>query len=378
MDIDVTKLKVAIVHDWLTDFGGAEKVLIAILELFPQADLFTLVDHMDEHKKGQIKEHRITTSFIQNLPFSKTKYRNYLPLMPIAVEQFDLTDYDLVLSSSYAVAKGVITGPDQLHISYCHSPIRYAWDMQFQYLKESNLVRGVKSGLVRYLLHKIRIWDHRTANGVDHFIANSNFIRKRIKKVYGREAPTIYPNVNVKDFALKEQKDDFYLTASRMVPYKKFPLIVEAFNQMPDKRLIVIGEGPELSRVKALARENVTVLGYQEFDVLIDHMQRAKAFVFAAKEDFGIIPLEAQACGTPVVAFGQGGCLETVRDGLTGVYFKQQTSLSVIKAINEFELKTFNPVEIRKHALSFSEERFKEQLLNFIKDKWQLHISDLN
>ena len=376
MEIDLKLCKVAIVHDWLTDFGGAEKVLIAILELFPQADLFTVVDHMDDSKKGIIKDHKITTSFIQNLPFSKAKYRNYLPLMPIAIEQFDLIDYELVLSSSYAVAKGVITGPEQLHISYCHSPIRYAWDMQFQYLEASKLTKGLKSKLARYFLHKIRIWDYRTAHGVDHFIANSNFIGKRIKKVYGRESTTIYPNVSVNAFKLKEQKDDFYLTASRMVPYKKFPLIVEAFNQMPDRKLVVIGDGPDLDKIKAIANENVTVLGYQEFDVLKDYMQRAKAFVFAAKEDFGIIPLEAQACGTPVIAFGKGGCLETVKDNITGVFFNEQTSSSIIKAIFEFELKTFDPIEIRANAISFSEERFKEELYDFIEDKMEIHKND--
>jgi glycosyltransferase involved in cell wall biosynthesis len=255
--MEVKNYKIAVIHDWLTDFGGAEKVLQAILELLPNADIFTVVDHMDKTKKGNIANHKITTSFVQNLPMSKKKYRSYLPLMPIAIEQFDLSDYDIVLSSSYAVAKGVITGPDQLHICYCHSPIRYAWDMQFQYLKESNLTKGLKSKLARYFLHKIRIWDNRTSNGVDHFVSNSRFIAKRIKKVYGRNATTIYPNVNVDAFKLNEQKEDFYLTASRMVPYKKIYLIVEAFNKTPSRTLHVIGDGPDFEKIKAIAKDNV-------------------------------------------------------------------------------------------------------------------------
>lgn len=233
--------------------------------------------------------------------------------MPLAIEQLDVSSHDVVISSSHAVAKGVLTGPDQLHISYVHSPIRYAWDLQHQYLREAALDSGIKGILAKYILHKMRVWDSRTSNGVDHFIANSHFISRRIKKVYGREADVIYPPVDINRFPLFEEKEDFYLTASRLVPYKRIDLIVEAFSNMPDKKLVVIGDGSEMSKIKAKAKSNIEIMGYQSSNVMLDYMQKAKAFVFAAEEDFGITPVEAQACGTPVIAFGKGGSLETIR-----------------------------------------------------------------
>ena len=368
-------MKVAIIHDWLVDAGGAEKVLEAILNIYPQADIFTVVCHMDVEKTPWLKGRKITTSFIQKLPFSKKKYRGYFPLMPVAVEQFDLSEYQLVISSSYCVAKGVITGPDQMHVSYCHSPMRYAWDLQTQYLKESNLERGFKSMLTRWILHKMRIWDIRSSFGVDHFIANSNFIARRIQKVYRRDATVIYPNVAVDDFNLQEQKKDFYFTCSRMVPYKKIDLIVEAFTQMPDKKLIVIGDGPDMKKIKAKAGDNVELLGYQSFAVLKQHMEDAKAFVFAAEEDFGIVPVEAQASGTPVIAYGKGGALETVKDGVTGVYFNEQSVESIMDAVTKFELiDEFNPLTIREHAETFSTQRFKSEIQSFVDEKLKQHF----
>jgi glycosyltransferase involved in cell wall biosynthesis len=335
-------MRVAIVHDWLTVEGGAEGVLKKIIELFPTADLFTLVCHIPDEKRQFLSGLKPRTSFLQNLPFSKTKYRSYLALFPLAIEQFDLSSYDLVISSSYAVAKGVITGPNQLHISYVHSPIRFAWDLQAAYLKESGLDRGFKSILARALLHYIRLWDFRTAHGVDLFIANSQFVARRIKKNYGRDSIVIHPPVDTRSFTPgTSPRESFYLTASRMVPYKRIPLIIRAFSEMPEKRLIVIGDGPELANAKAAAGPNVSVLGYQSREILLDYMRKARAFVFAAEEDFGIIPVEAQACGTPVIAYGRGGALETVR-GLdqakrTGVFFMEQTVDSIQKAVREFE-----------------------------------------
>lgn len=363
-------MKIAIIHDWLVTLAGAEKVLSEIINVFPNADLFSIVDFLTDSERKFLNDKRASVTFIQKLPKARTKYRSYLPLMPLAIEQFDLSGYDLVISSSYAVAKGVITGPDQLHICYCHSPIRYAWDMQGQYLKESGLEKGLKSWLARYLLYKIRNWDYRTANGVDHFISNSDYIGRRIKKVYHRASTTIYPNVAVEDFFIKEVKDDFYLTASRMVPYKKIDLIVKAFAKMPDKTLIVIGDGPQFEKVKAAATPNVKILGYQSFDVLKDHMQRAKAFVFAAEEDFGIIPVEAQACGTPVIAFGKGGSCETVIDGKTGVFFFEQSELAIQNAVEKFEV-SFNADSyvIRQHAMSFSTECFQSKFKIFVDEK---------
>jgi len=294
--------------------------------------------------------------------------------MPLAFEQFDLSPYDLVISSSHAVAKGVITGPDQLHISYVHSPMRYAWDLQHQYLSEAGLDRGVRSWVTRWLLHRLRQWDVRTANGVDHFVANSEYIARRIWKVYRREATVIYPPVDVDRFVLRGEKEDFYLTASRLVPYKRIGLIVRAFSElMPEKRLIVIGDGPGMDGLRRVAGRNVELLGYQDDEVLCDYMQRARAFVFAAEEDFGIVPVEAQACGTPVVAFGRGGCRETVVDGRTGVLFAEQSERAVADAVARFERieDDLDPEVIRTNAERFSTARFRREFSAFVDECWR-------
>lgn len=372
-DIDV-----GIVADWLVGFAGAEKVIAEFINLFPESSLYSVVDYLSDDSRRLFNNKKATTSFIQRLPGAKRKYQQYLPLMPLAIEQLDVTKHDIILSSSHAVAKGVLTGPDQLHISYVHSPIRYAWDFQHQYLRESGLDKGLKGKLARWFLHKIRIWDCRTANGVDHFIANSQFIARRIKKVYGREADVIYPPVDVDRFLLQEDKEDFYFTASRMVPYKRIDLIVEAFSQMPDKKLIVIGDGPEMAKIKAKAGKNIEILGYQPDEVMQDHMRRTKAFVFAAEEDFGITPVEAQACGTPVIAFGKGGVLETIRPfgekNPTGVFFLDQTVSSLIQAVHHFDLISTDilPQDCRNNALRFSAERFHLELKEYIHSKWQV------
>ncbi|MBW8350260.1 glycosyltransferase family 4 protein [Bacillus sp. IITD106] len=374
-------MRIALIHDWLVTYAGAEKVLEQIIDIYPNADLFSLVDFIEHGKRGFIKDKRVTTSFVQKLPLAKKHYRNYLPLMPRAIEQLDVSNYDLVISSSHAIAKGVITGPDQLHISYVHSPIRYAWDLQHQYLKESGLDKGLKGILARNMMYHIRNWDYRTANGVDYFLSNSNFIGRRIWKVYRRESQTIYPPVDVSAFTLHSEKENFYLTASRMVPYKKIDLIVESFSKMPDKKLIVIGDGPDFDKIKAKASSNVVLLGYQSFEILKDYMQRARAFVFAAEEDFGITPVEAQACGTPVIAFGKGGTLETVvtyknSDKPTGLFFYEQKPESVIKAVHEFEenINLFTPNNCRRNAVRFSPERFKEEFKTFVEEKVKIHF----
>ena len=363
-------MRVALVHDWFTVYAGAERVVEQILRVLPQADVFALVDFLEGEARRFLQGKSVRVSFIQGLPKARQHYRAYLPLMPLAIEQFDLRGYDLVISSSHAVAKGIITGPDQLHICMCYSPMRYAWDLQHQYLKESGLERGVKSWLARLSLHYLRLWDSRTANGVDVFIAISRYIARRILKVYRREAEVIYPPVDVEAFTLRQDKEDFYLTASRMVPYKRIDLIVEAFSQMPDKRLVVIGDGPEMPKVRAKAGPNVTLLGYQPFEVLRDYMQRAKAFVFAAEEDFGIAPVEAQACGTPVIAFGKGGAAETVVAGETGIFFQNQSVPSLTKAIEEFEKLRFDPLRVRKNAERFSSERFRREFAALIEREW--------
>jgi glycosyltransferase involved in cell wall biosynthesis len=359
-------MRVAFVHEWFTTFAGSEKVLEQMLAVFPQASVFVLVDFLPEQDRNFLAGRSVQTSFLQKLPFAATKHRQYLPLMPLAVEQFDLSSFDLVISSSHAVAKGVITGPDQLHLCMCYSPMRYAWDLQHQYLNESGLKRGLKSWLTRGVLHYLRLWDVRTVHGVDHFVTNSRFIERRIRKVYGRDAVVIYPPVKVDAFTLETSKESFFLTASRMVPYKRMDLIVEAFSRLPQHRLVVIGDGPDFEKVRAKAGPNVQMMGFQSFEVLRDHMQRARAFVFAAEEDFGITPVEAQACGTPVIAFGKGGSLETVLEGVTGLFFQEQTVESLREAITRFESSHFDPVQIRAHAEGFSEVRFRAEFLAFV------------
>ncbi|WP_263261186.1 glycosyltransferase family 4 protein [Pseudomonas sp. RIT-PI-S] len=369
-------MKIAIVHDWLVTFAGAERVLASMLKIWPQADLFAVIDFLSDEDRARLGGKQAKTTFIQRLPKARTRYQTYLPLMPLAIEQMDLSGYDLILSSSHAVAKGVLTGPDQLHISYVHSPIRYAWDLQHQYLTESGLNRGLKGKLARMVLHYMRFWDQRTAAAVDDFVANSRFIGRRIDKAYRRPSTVIYPPVDTSGFSFNSEKQDYYVTASRMVPYKKIPMIVQAFAAMPDKRLVVIGDGPELAKARAVAGPNVTILGQQPFEVLRQHLQNAKAFVFAAEEDFGITPVEAQACGTPVIAFGRGGVLETVR-GLdapapTGVFYPQQSVEALMAAVHTFEREShrISARACREQAEQFSEQRFERQIRQFVEVRY--------
>jgi len=360
--------KVAIVHDWLPLVGGAERVLEQLLEIYPNAEIFTLFDFVSREDAPFLIGRKIHTSNLQKFPRVHNYYRNLLPLLPYAIEQFDLRHFDLIVSSSSAVAKGVITSPDQLHVCYCHSPMRYAWDLQAHYLKHTGLSSGLRSTFIRYVLYKMRIWDVVSSNRVDSFIANSSYISERIKKTYRRESTVINPPVNIDRFKLESNKEDFYLAASRQVPYKRIDLIVEAFKQQPDKRLVVIGDGPEHKKIKALAGSNVQILGYQSDAVMVDYMRRAKAFVFAAQEDFGILPVEAQACGTPVIAYGRGGARETVVDKRTGLLFEEQTVESLIGAIERFERLQgeFNSASIQRHAASFSNARFRREIQNHI------------
>jgi len=361
-------MKVALIQDWLTVIGGSEYVFKEIASLYPDADIYTLVVREETIISLGLQGHKVTTSFIQRLPFSKTKYRNYLPFFPLAIEQFDLSEYDLIISSSHAVAKGILTHAGQVHICYCHSPMRYAWDLYHQYIKESGLDKGLKGLVAKLFLHRIRQWDIVATNRVDYFISNSDFIGRRIKKIYGRESTTIYPNVATESFNPVSQKEEFYVTCSRMVPYKKIDLIVKAFADMPDKKLIVIGDGPDYKKIAKLSTSNVTLMGYQPFDILKDHLSRAKAFVFAAEEDFGILPVEAQACGTPVIAYGKGGALETVVENVTGVFFYEQTVSAIKDAVNRFESlsPTLQTIDIAKHANKFSTAKFRKSILSYI------------
>ena len=370
-------LKVAIVHEWFVDYSGSERVVEQLLNLFPQADLFALVENLPPDLKGFIRHKPVRTTFIQQLPWGRQKYRQYLPLMPLAIEQLDLSGYDLILSSSHAVSKGVLTGPNQCHISYVHSPMRYAWDLQHQYLAESGLTKGVKSWLARYCLHTLRQWDRQSAIGVDFFAANSRFIAKRIWKAYRRKSTVIYPPVDISGFEFNPApREDFYLAACRLVPYKRMELIVEAFSQMPQRRLVAIGGGPGLQKVKRLAGPNVDLLGYQSQEKLIEYMQRARAFVFAAQEDFGITVVEAQACGTPAIAYGAGGALETVKgldcDTPTGVLFAEQTIDSLKSAVDTFESTSgIHAKSCRQNSLQFSIDQFQQNFSSFVAGRWR-------
>tara|TARA_Y100000385_G_C13107340_1_gene649063 strand:+ start:1953 stop:3056 length:1104 start_codon:yes stop_codon:yes gene_type:complete len=367
-------MKKALVADWYYVNGGAEKVIHSLNTIWNDFEHFSLIDFLDEKDRNYIfpgKNKTVKTSFIQHFPTAKSNHRKFLELFPLAIEQLDLSKYDLIVSSSASIAKGVLTNANQTHISYIHSPMRYAWDLYFEYLKTANL-SGLKGWYAKRVLHKIRMWDVLNTNRVDHIVVNSNYIAKRIEKIYRRKATVIYPPVNIDNFSLETAKDNYYITASRMVPYKKMELIVEAFSAMRDKKLIVIGDGPEMKSIKTKATANVELLGHVDYLELIKYMQKAKAFVYAAEEDFGIVPVEAQACGTPVIAFGKGGVLETVIENETGLFFYEQTQNAIIKAVNDFEKREFSPIVIRKNAERFSKALFESNFERFVNTKINL------
>ncbi|WPO43361.1 glycosyltransferase [Tardiphaga sp. 42S5] len=366
-------MRVAVVHDWLYTLGGAEQVLREILQCYPEADVFTLFDVLTPEDRAKIGFKKARTSFLQKMPFIRKRHRSYLPLMPIAIEQFDLSGYDLVISSSYAVAKGVITGPNQLHVSYVHSPMRYAWDLQHAYLNESGYTAGIKSALARALLHRIRIWDVRTAHGPDAMLANSNFVAKRIKKVYGRDAKVIYPPVTMSKLPPDLPVGDHFLAASRLVPYKKIEAVIQAFAELPDQKLIVAGDGPDAERLKAIAGPNVTFVGFVSDEKLRELMATARAFVFAAEEDFGIIVVEAESEGAPVLAFGRGGARETVSASpelRTGMFFDSNEPKAIAECVRAFVANesSFSRADCRMQAEKFSAERFRNELMSFVND----------
>lgn len=375
-----TKARIAIVHDWLTVYAGAERVLEQMLAVYPDADLYCVCDFLPPGERGFLQGRVPRTTFIQTLPGARKHYRSYLPLMPLAIEQLDLSGYDIVLSSSHAVAKGVLTGPDQLHVSYVHSPMRYAWDMQHQYLRESGLDKGFKGWAARWMLHRMRMWDLRSAFGVDVFLANSYFIVRRIRKAYRREASVVYPPVSSDAFAPLREKQDFYVTASRLVPYKRVDVLVDAFVRMPQRRLLVIGDGPEMAKLRALTKghANIELLGHLERSSMTRMLAEARAFVFAAEEDFGIAPVEAQAAGTPVIAFGRGGALESVSArepsaGGTGLFFDQQSADAVVDAVRRFEAQStpFDSVACTKWAERFGAPRFRASFAAAIDVAWR-------
>ncbi len=367
-------MKIAIVHEWLDTYAGSERVLEQLLLAWPEADLFVVCDFLPEDERGFLGGKVPRTSFIQSLPFARKHFRKYLSLMPLAIEQFDLSGYDLVLSSSHAVAKGVLTGPGQVHVSYIHSPMRYAWDLQHQYLRESGMDRGIKGALTRMMLHRLRIWDRASSAGVDVLVANSSYIAERIRKVWRRESVVVHPPVAVSRFTLRREKQDYYLVASRMVPYKRIELVTAAFRRMPERKLVVIGDGPNMKAVREAASEaaNITFLGRVSQPELISRMQGARASLHAAEEDFGIAIVEAQACGTPMIAYGRGGALDIVRappaNEPTGVFFPEQTADSIVEAVERFEAfdGAITPEACRANAMRFGEAVFRDAMKGLV------------
>lgn len=367
-------LRYAMVHEWLTPkaTGGSELVVQEILQ-HVEADLFALIDFESRNPESYLYGRSIGHTFLQHFPGAENGVQKYLPFMPLAIEQLDLRDYDVILSSSHAVAKGVLTRAHQVHISYCHAPMRYAWDLTFDYLEQSNIHWGLKGILTRYFLSRLRQWDVLSANRVDHFIANSRTTADRIWRCYRRRAEVIYPPVAIDRFTFTAQKQDFYLTVSRLVGYKQVGLIIQAFNEL-DLPLIVIGEGRDAEKLQRLAKPNIQFLGWRSNTDVAHYMAQAKAFVYAAYEDFGIAPVEAQACGTPVIAYGQGGTGESVKDFRTwgdrgtGILFRRQTVSDLSAAVLHFEewRKQTVPEEIRRHAEQFSPEKFCDRYLQSV------------
>lgn len=372
--LEFAGLRVALVHDWLYTVGGAERVLGAMLRCFPGADVHCLFDTLPPADRMRIGYATSRTTFLQRLPGIRRRHRAYLPLMPLAIEQLDLGAYDLVISSSFVVAKGVLTGPDQLHLAYVHSPMRYAWDLQHEYLRRSGVARGLKGAYARMLLHYMRLWDTRTASGPDALVANSHFVARRMRKAYGRPAEVIHPPVSVPAIHRPKRKGDHFLTASRLVPYKNTHAIVGAFRELPGEKLVVAGDGPEMARLRAMAGPNVEFVGHCDDAELRRLMGSARAFVFAAEEDFGIVPVEAQGEGTPVIALGRGGVCETVvehGEGATGLFFDRPEAEDVADAIRRFVAiePSFRPEDCHRNAQRFSEERFAEAFTAFVRDE---------
>lgn len=363
--------RIALVHDWFARIAGSEKVVREMKHCYPSSDIFSLVNHLTQDELKELGVEDISTSFIQRLPFSQKLFRHYLPLMPMAIEQLDLSSYDVVLSSSHAVAKGVLTNSQQLHISYVHTPIRYAWDMFHEYIDSYH---GLKALMVKLTLHYMRMWDRSTANRPDIYVANSKYVASRIRKTYGQDAEVIYPPVDIERFQTTYQKEDFYLAAGRLVPYKRFDVVVDAFSQLPDQKLVLIGDGPELKTLRARAPQNVKILGYQDDTVLFDYLSKARAFLFAGIEDFGIMPVEAQACGTPVLGINRGGVAESVIHGETGLLFEEQTAECVADTVRFFDLlpsNYFDPQHLHSHTERFGIERFRDEFSSLVDNAWE-------
>lgn len=370
-------MKIAIVHEWLTTLGGSELVLREMLRLFPDASVFTLIDKMAPDDRAFVGVGKVTTSFLDAIPGVGARYRSLLPLYPSAIRSLDVGAFDVVISSSHSVAKNVRTRDGQLHITYCHSPMRYAWDLREQYLREAGLSTGIRGLMARALLDSLRRWDRARSADVDVFVTNSKYVADRIQRAYNRSSTVIYPPVDV-DFFTPGPRDEslgeYYATVSRFVPYKRVDLIARAFAQLPDRQLVIVGDGPDAEKVRAAAGDNVVLLGRASRERVRTVLRGARAFIFAAEEDFGIAPVEAQACGAPVIAFGRGGALETVMasgETRTGVFFAEQAPGSVATAVREFE--RFSPIArsaCRANAERFSEATFRREFGALVAREW--------
>lgn len=364
-------MKVALVHDWLTGMRGGEKCLEVLCELYPDAPIYTLL-----HNKGAmsplIESKKIVTSFINSLPQKETKYRSYLPLFPTAIEQFDFSEYDLVISTSHAVAKGAKVRNNALHICYCHTPMRYVWEMYDEYFGKgkAGIVTRAAMKMVRPYLQQ---WDVKSANRVHYYIANSENVRKRIQRYYNRDAAVIFPPVDTEQFTLSTNDNGYYLMVTALVPYKRVDLAVHLFNDLGQK-LLIVGKGTETEKLKSIAKSNIEFLGWRSDEQLTQLYAGCKALIFPGEEDFGIVPLEAMACGKPVIAFGKGGALETVVSEKTGIFFNEQTEESLRSAIQKANSIAFNPAEIRKHSLQFSRHIYKQKMKEFIEQKVRQHL----
>jgi glycosyltransferase involved in cell wall biosynthesis len=364
-------MNTALIHEWLVTLAGAESVLQSIYKLYP-GTIHTLFNNPAVMQGTAWEKAEIKTSILQRMPFARNHHRAFLPLFPMAIEQFDLRNYKLVISSSYAVAKGVLTSSDQLHICYCHSPMRYIWDLTFEYLEAAEMVHGMKSFLARSIFHYIRLWDAISAIRVNEFIANSYYIANRIQKCYNRTAQVIYPPVDVDQFFVSDKRENYFITVSRLVPYKRVDLIIQAFNELK-LPLVIIGDGPAYKKLKKIAGPTIQILGQLPSEELRSYLSKARAFVFSAEEDFGIVNVEAQACGIPVIAYGRGGALETVIKDKTGLFFYRQDVASIITAIKDFLAKEdlFNPAEIRANAERFPRSRFEKEFKAFVDKAWE-------